>query len=157
MLEQNPARGARVPDGALSTLSGLADGHLASGRDAAVELIRPVRRMEEDVRPARYAHHLPDIRKPLARVPAEGVFTIRNAGLEGLVLEPGALDGVELLPAEQNAPDRAVGAMEEALEDHFSNHPAMYAPAALTVPVRAVIRPTLAVDSVWSSRRFSTC
>ena len=146
MLEQNPARGARVPDGALSTLSGLADGHLASGRDAAVELIRPIRCVQKDVRPSRYVHHLPDIREPLAGVPAEGVFTIRNAGLAGFILKPWALDRVELLPAEQDAPDRAVRAVEEALEDHFSNQPSMYAPAAVTVPVRAVRKPTLAVE-----------
>ena len=123
MLKQNPARSPRVPDGALSDLTGMADRNVAPRRDAALDLIRPIRRVQKDVRPARYVHHLPDIREPLAGVPAEGVFTIRNAGLARLVLQPRALDRVELLSSEKDAPDRAVRAVEEAFEDHFSNHP----------------------------------
>ena len=146
MLKQNPARSPRVPDGALSDLTGMADRNVAPRRDAALELIRPIRSVEQDVRATRNVHHLPDIREPLAGVPAEGVFTVRDAGLAGLVLEPRALDRVELLSSEKDAPDRAVRAVEEAFENHLSNQPAMYAPAALTVPVRAVKKPTLAVE-----------
>jgi hypothetical protein len=62
MLEQNPARRSGVPDRAFPDLTGVPNRNLATWSNAALDLIGPIRSVEEDVRPTGNVDHLPHVR-----------------------------------------------------------------------------------------------